>query len=360
MNGHDGAVKRAVDWLMSRHRKAVMSAIDEMLFDGLSDEEQDNLESLDSETWQSIQLNSTEWLISEGHILINGEERRVVDLLLGMGGPLFTIDQRRWIEQLSERPMRLYDVTDVKPGQQMTLCDALDSHAAPIIVLEKSGSQSSLIGTQIGVRLMKVADHYELSGGVYPFSRLVGASVVHVMKEAEHQLHQHPEDMADFLSFIIRGKWLEQFIRPIEIPALMDAQTGDPILLITDHYRVNDWDALAQALAAKKDVDGDLESGWSRIKKGDDGLMRNITSVNISDSPDKIEVFHKTQGEADKGRKWFEKVAAQSVKFAGRVISDPKGLMKNMPAGKARKSQPSKTEIPPDVAANVIEQAIHL
>lgn len=357
--GHDGAVERAVDWLLTRHRKAVMTAIDEMLFEELTNEEQDNLESLDAETWQSIQLNSMEWLIAEGQILIKDKYRLVTDVLLGIGGPLFTVDQRRWIEQLSERPMRLYDVTDVVPGQQMTLCDALDTNAPPIIVLEKSGSQASLIGFQIGVRLMEVDGHYELSGGVYPFSRLGGASVVDAVKETENEFHEHSEPLSGFLSFLIRRKWLEQYIRPMELPTMMDSQSGDPILLITDHYRVKDWDALSQALAGKNDVDGDRESGWTRLKNSRDGLTRAISSINIGDGQDKIELFHKTQGDADKGRKWFEKLAGKSAEFAGRVISDPKGLMKNMPTGKSKKSLPSKAEIPPEVAADIIEKTIH-
>lgn len=353
--GHDGAIGRAVDWLMTRHRKAVTQAMDKMLFDGLSNEEQDRLESLDAETWQGIQINATEWLIAEGQILIGGEYRRVSDVLLGIGGPLFTVDQRRWIEQLSERPMRLYDVTDVIPGQQMTLCDALDTSAAPIVAQEKSGSQASLIGTQLGARLMEVDGHYELSGGAYPFSRLAGNAVLAHIKEAGSQLGKHP---ADLPGFMIRRKWLEQFIRPMEMPVFMDTRTGTPILLITDHYRVKDWGSLAQALAAKKDVDGDRVSGWSRLQKCSDGLTRAISSINIGEGPDRIELFHKTQDEADRGRKWFEKLAGNSVEFAGRVVSDPKGMMKNMPTGKVRKTFPGSTELPPDAVADLIEQTI--
>lgn len=357
--GHDGAVERAIDWLIARHGKAVMHAIDAMLFDGLSDEEQSLLRSLDAETWQGIQINATEWLLAEGQILVKNEYHRVTGLLLGLGGPMFTADQRRWIEQLSERPLRLYDVTDVVPGQQMTLCDALDINAAPVVVQEKSGSQASLIGTRLGARLMEVDGHHELSGGVYPFSHLAGNSALAAMKEAENQLVKHPEDLPGFMSFMVRRKWVEQFIRPPEMPTLMDTSTGAPILLVTDHYRVRDWDALAQALANKKDVDGDRASGWSRLRKCSDGLTRAISSINIGEGPDRIELFHKTQGEADKGRKWFEKLAGNSVEFAGRVVSDPKGMMKNMPAGKARKSSPTGEELPPDVAAGLIEQTIH-
>src|SRR6202521_1808591 len=195
----DGAIERAIDWLMNRHRKVVATAIDAMLFDGLGNEERDELESLDADTRQSIQLNATEWLIAEGEILFKGQQRRVSDALLGPGGPLFTADQRRWIEQLSKRPLRLYDVAEVVPGRQMILCDALDPNTEPIFVQERSGSQESLIGTQIGVRLMEVDDHYELSGAAYPFSRLAGPTVIAAMREAEDEFCEQPDDLRGFL-----------------------------------------------------------------------------------------------------------------------------------------------------------------
>jgi hypothetical protein len=185
--GHDGAVERALDWLMNKHRKAVGIALDEMLFDGLDHDERSAFEAQDPDTWRAIQLNATEWLLAEGEILVKGEPQRVSECLLGQGGPLFNAGQRQWIAQLAERPLRLYDIADVVPGQQMTLCDVLDTEAPPVIVREKSGSQASLLGTQIGVRLMTVADHFELSGAVYPFSRLAGSSVVATMREAAQQ-----------------------------------------------------------------------------------------------------------------------------------------------------------------------------
>lgn len=377
--GHDGAIERAVAWLNTHHRKAVSRAIDIMLFEGLSEDDQDKINALDNETtWQGIEINAMEWLLAEGMIQVKNVEKRVVDVLLDMGGPLFTIEQRQWIQQLSEQPMRLYDVTDVIPNQQMTLCDALDTTAAPIIVKERTGSQASLIGSLIGARLMLVDDHYELSGAVYPFSRFMGATVLNIIHKDAALSAQHPIDQQVFISFMIRRKWLEQFIKPVQMPAMMDAQSGNPLLFITDHYRVKDWDALSQILASKKEIEGDRIGGWSRLKKYPDGLTRSTSSINMSNSPNKIELFHKTQAEADKGRKWFDKLAGDCVEFAGREISDPMGMLKDMPAGKVKKSSygksapsksassqslPSKTkgnvDLHPDIIANLIEQRIH-
>lgn len=357
--GFDGAVERAIGWLMNKHRKAVNVAIEEMLFGGLNDEEQEALEARDEQTWQGIQLNATEWLLAEGQILVKGEYKSVSEYLLSQGGPLFTVDQRRWITQLAERHLHIYDVTDVIPGKQMTLCDALDVEALPIIVREKSGSQASLVGTQIGLRIMEVDGHYELSGAVYPFSRLVGPGVVAYLREAVDQLDKRRIDLPEFLSFIIRRKWLEQYFAPTPMPIMMDASSGEPILLITDHYRVKDWKALVQSLSTQSDVHGDRESGWSRLVDCADGLTRSAVAINIGKSADKITLFYRTQGYADKGRPWFEALADDAVQFISRELSDPKGMMTNMAASQGAKPVASKPDLPPDVIADVIEKAIH-
>lgn len=45
----------------------------------------------------------------------------------------------------------------------MHLCDALDTEAPPVMVYEKSGSANVQIGSQIGVRIMDVDGHHEIS-----------------------------------------------------------------------------------------------------------------------------------------------------------------------------------------------------
>ena len=357
--GHDGGVERALDWLTTRHRKAVGVAIQEMLFEGLSDEERSALDGLDQDTWQAIQLNATERLLAEGQILVKGEARRVAEVLLGPGGPLFTADQRGWITQLAERPLRLYEVTGVIPGKQMTLCDALDTDAEPIVAHERSGSQESLLGTQIGLRLMEVGDHWELSGATYPFSRLTGPTVITLMREAIEAFGPRREDLPGFLSSLLRRKWLEQFVAPAPMPTLMDAYSGEPILLITDHYRVKDWDALTQALADQADVQGDRTSGWDRLLDGSDGQTRATVTINIGNGKDKIEVFYKTQRMADTGRPWFEALAGHAVQFLSRELSDPKGVMARMSDdGNSVPAFPP-PDLPPELMAEAIEQAIH-
>lgn len=355
---HAGAIDRAVNWLMSRHRQATLQAIHEMLYDGLTEDEQDKLDSLVGEDGASIQLNATEWLIAEGSIQIKNEYRRVKDALLGFGGPLFTVGQRQWIEQLSERPLRLYDVTDVVPGEQMTLCDALEVDAEPIVVWEKSGSAPELVGTKLGARLMQAGDHYEMSGCAYPFSMLAGMATQDVLLETQTKLQELPDDLAEFYSYVIRRKWLDQYISPPAMPEFVDARTGQSMLLITDHYRVKDWSALDAALSKKRDVDGDRTSGWTRLQKCDDGLTRPRSTINVVQGKDKVELFHKTKLEADKGRKWFDKLAADSVEFVGRTLTDPLAMLGAESDQTSVIPQSSLPDMPPEVMAELIEKTM--
>ena len=114
-DSHEGAVERAVAWLAQHHRKAFAAALEEEIdgaaFGWFDDDDDDAVREamagIDDAVWQQLQLNLTGWLLAEGDIKVKGETRRVADLLLGGSGPLLTVGQRAWLEQLAQRPLRL-------------------------------------------------------------------------------------------------------------------------------------------------------------------------------------------------------------------------------------------------------------
>lgn len=353
--GHDGAVARAVEWLSGHHRKALHAAFDELLDDLLAKEDAGKLDQIDEESWTGIQINLTEWLLAEGEILVKGVRRCVPDYLLGPEGPSLAAWQRDWLQQLAQRPLRLYDVTDVVAGVQMTLCDALDREAAPVVVRERSGSRALAPGMRIGCRVMRVKEHFELSGAAYPFSMLAGQAVVDRLRATAEEFGHLP-DLANTLGMTIMSAWLQQFVVPPPMPTLMDAHSGEFLLLLTDHYRVIDWTVLANALAHCADVQGDRQHGWDRLIECEDGQTRAIATINLGKKKDKIEVFCKTQTYANKGRAWFESLAGAAVTFVAREISDPKGLMTH--AGKSPVAGSGMPDLDQQILAQVIEGAI--
>jgi len=353
----DGGVGRAIEWLTSRHAKAVKTAVAAMLNDDLDDSEQALLHKLGDDDWQGVQINAMEWLLSEGSIAVKGVQRNVAGMLLGPGGPAFTPAQRSWIVQLGRRPLRLYDITEVLSGIGMRLCDALDTEAAPLMVQERSGSGYARVGNLIGVRIMEVGSHHEISGAAYPFSRLMNASLLGELRAAVAGSAAHGDDLPRSLSAIIRRNWIAQYARPLPLPTVTDSISGDPVLLITDHYRVANWDALAAALGAESDVEGDRAAGWARRFECADGLRRHSVSINPGKSADRIEVFYRTQNYADQGRAWFDKLAGASVAFVGRVLSDPKGIMSKVSAGAVPPTS-ADPGLPPEALAEIVEKVL--
>lgn len=356
--GKDGGVGKAVGWLTSRHARAVKSSIAAMLNDDLDKQEQAKLQELDEHDWGGVQINAMEWLLAEGSIAVKGAQRNVADLLLGPGGPAFTPGQRAWIEQLRRQPLRLYDISEVLPGVGMRLCDALDTEAAPMMVYEKSGSEHAQVGTLIGVRIMEFDGHHEISGAAYPFSRLMNASLLAELHAVVEDAAVQGEELSLMLSAIIRRRWIAQYARPLPLPTVIDSHSGDPILLITDYYRVKNWDDLAAALKTQSDIEGDRACGWARHFDCADGLTRQSVSINLGKSEDRIELFYKTQNYADQGRPWFEALAGYSVEFAGRVLSDPRSAMKKPPTGKPGSSATTVPNLPPEALAEAVEQVL--
>src|SRR5512139_2156190 len=176
-DSHEGAVQRALGWLAQHHRRATAAALEEAIdaaamgcFDDDEAAAAAAIERIDDDLWSQLQLNVTEWLLAEGDIEVKGEYQRVSEWLLGPRGPLLTAGQRAWLAQLAQRPLCLYDVTDVVVGKGVTLCDAVDAEAPPVFVDEHEGSRTMRPGMRIGARVMAVGGGHELSGAIYSFS----------------------------------------------------------------------------------------------------------------------------------------------------------------------------------------------
>jgi hypothetical protein len=352
----DGAASVAVDWLTDRHRKGFKVAV-ETLFDDLwPDDAPGGINSLGADLQQALQINLVEWLIAEGEMRVSGEQRRINAVLTGLDGPRLSAGQRRWLAQQGEQPLRLYTVTEVRPGDGLTLCDAIDADAPAVVVQERTASRQARPGLLIGARVMVLADHLELSGAIYPFSMLAQPGVLAAVRAVDES-GLHPDNLWTLRSLAIARAWLRQFVMPPELPKMIDASTGEPILLVTDHYRVLDAAALAASLSACTDVAGDARAGWRRELAGDDGAFRSLAAINPGQQPDRIEVFYRTQRHADKGRLWFDTLAGAAVRHLTREITDPQeALRATRPGTPAGKVPPS---LPPGPLADAIEQALH-
>ena len=202
----------AVDWLTDRHRKGFKVAV-ESLFDDLWPEDAPRgISSLGAEVLESVQINLVEWLIAEGDMLVKGEWRRINEVLTGPDGPRLSDGQRRWLAQQGERPLRLYTVTEVRPGDGLTLCDATDADAPAVVVQERTASRQARPGSMIGARVMQVGERLELSGAIYPFSMLAQPGVLAAWRAAG-DAGLHPDKVRGLRSRAIARAWVGAAVR---------------------------------------------------------------------------------------------------------------------------------------------------
>ncbi len=353
--GPQAAVERTIAWLNQRHRQAFGEAINQLLDDLWPEDAPSETPYLGDDTKQTININLLEWLLAEGDILVKGQLRRVNELVREASGPRLSEAQRHWILQLSERPLRLYTVTDVRPGESITLCDALDADALPLLVQERMGSQSVKPGMLIGCRVITVGEHLDLSGAIYSFSNLANAGAMAAARTAV-EANIFPEDQSLMMGVSIATAWLRQLIMPLPKPTMVDMYTREPLLYVTDHYRVLDTAALALALAACDDVSGDAQAGWRREIDCEDDLVRSLAAVNPGKQSDRIEVFYRTQRYADEGRVWFDAVAGEAARFLTREASDPRSELHTYPREQTL-ATPSGT-MSPEQMADAFEQVV--
>lgn len=342
------AVPIAMKWLAERHQKGWRVAFDNWLRQ--AGVEFDDDWDPDDDFMHMLTVNVGEWLLARGEIFARREMRNINGYLLGRDGPYFTPIQRAWLEQLARQPLCLWRVTEVREGEGLTLVDAIDANSLPVRVQERSGSRTATPGMLLGARVMEVDQHHELSGAIYPFSKLHEAQVISAVQAVADSRERE---------WAIAHHWVKQHIEPPPLPELRHAASGEPMLLITDHYRVRDAEALARALATQPDVAGDAQQGWRRQVTGDDGAVRSLLNVNPGKEPDRIELFFQTQRLADEGRAWFDALAGDAVQYLTREITDPRGALGKRGAGAAKAPKLASPDLPPEVMTQLMQQALH-
>ena len=325
------AVPKAMQWLLTKYGQIAREAFHEGFFIGLDDDLYAMLQNLPGDSYEGIMSNAMEWFLADGVMTIKGQDHRVADLLLDRGGPLLSAEQRQWIELLVIMPLRLYEVVEVMPGECMTLKDVMLPEYPPVVISEKSGSRQANPYDLIAARILPVQNHFELSGAVYAFPRNRSWDLLEELRNELESVEPDSPLAKEITSVIIPYHWLRLFVKAFEMPQLVDHLTGEPLLFVTDHYRVQNWAALDQALSGEAEIEGSREEGWNRVFEGEDGLIRRYLSINAGKRQDRIKV--------------------------SREISDPKGLLANLQP-KEGKETSELTSLPPEILTELIETRI--
>ena len=340
------AVTRAIDWLGARYPAAVRAAIESGFASMTNDASPVQPGEIPSELLQMFQINAMEWLLARGEILIRRQGtpylHRVSDLVLGPGGPLLTPGQRHFLEEIARRPIRLYEVLESRPGDGFVLKDALDSELPVYSVRERSGSRQLVQWDVFGARLIPVDDHWEIAGSVYTFATQGHELIQGIRKARDEIAAAFPADEAYLDSFAERtviAAWLVHVTTPPPMPQMVDQGSGEPLMLITDHYEVLDWHGLAKALESPSDVDGDRTEGWTRFASLEGDTRRSLLAINIGEAKNRIEPFARTLRLADEGKAWLQQLAGDSIRFLDREVVDPVTILSERDRNSGRRKR---------------------
>lgn len=350
---------RAVGWLTENYGKAVDEAVMNRFFLDEEDDAPGRIEELPEAMQVAVLICLHEWLIADASLILDEEWIRSSDLLLGRGGPLFTANGRRHIEELAASALSLYEVLEVRKDEGLLLRDMLRPDDLPVFAQEKKATETLVPWDTLGARLLRQGDACTLGGGVYPFRREHAKEIVESILKAIRRETRKKRPRAtpeEIITFVIITSWLDAFLNPPAPPMLMDAQTKEPILFTTDRYRVSDWQALEALLDARDDVEWEDETVWTWIESINEERYRSLARLERLPTG-ALEVECRTIGRADAARNWLEKLVGPLLSHTGRKTEDPRE--KVLEASRSRpsvKSAKAASEIPPEVQREILSK----
>ena len=164
-------------------------------------------EKLGNHTFNSLLMASVEFFLSNEYPGDFGSWN-AIDFLLSKKGLLLSSEDKSYLKGLRDSYMSLYEITDLKIDESLTLRDFIEKKQAPITVKEKMATRSLSQWDLIGARVVDTPQGKILAGGLLLLSR----------KRA-----QKAKESIDKISKIMMQKKHLRFF---------EKETKDPILLI--------------------------------------------------------------------------------------------------------------------------------
>ncbi len=201
-NRRDG-VLQALMWVSQHYTEQTDQWVNDVWLADMSDEQRQGIVTADSRIRSIHDINLLEQLVSEGRYSdVDGDsdsEARPLQLILAAADLALDEAQRSYLEQLTERPLRLYQVTACVPGEHFSVRDVLLTDAETIAIADEYGSRMMDVDDVVGLRLMQTSAGWETSGAVY-----------HIPDEYRADLERLLQDASDAaFSFVLIKFWLK-------------------------------------------------------------------------------------------------------------------------------------------------------
>lgn len=232
----DAAVaKQALDWLGEKYPDGVREAVFGGFLGALKKRERETVASLSSEIQELINVNIGEWLLTDAKIPVQDGEKPVREIFMeGDSLPLMA-EGKKWLADLRENPLSLYEIRSVEPGEGMILSDMLTSDGPDVRVRERKASKGLVRWETLGARLMRSGDDWTLSGALYPLPREVANTCRSRIQRKVKGEDPGSLSFREICGSLIREDWLKNAISehlrgdaeevPLSIPSPGDFET---------------------------------------------------------------------------------------------------------------------------------------
>jgi hypothetical protein len=205
----DAAVaKQALDWLGERYPDEVREAVFGGFLGELKKRDREMMGFLSPEIQELLNINIGEWLLTDAKLGAHGEERPVREILQGRDELPLSTEGLRWLTNLGEYPLSVYEIRSIERGEGMLLSDLLRPDDPDVRVRERKASQSLVRWDTIGARIVKKDNDWVLSGAVYPLPREVAASCRARIQRKSKGEDSRSESFRELCGSVIRGEWL--------------------------------------------------------------------------------------------------------------------------------------------------------
>ncbi len=327
-----------------------------------------------------------DWLLYD--FRLSGGQTPLAKFLADRGHSL-PADERAILEEWQDSAIGLLEVADMDPGKSLTLRDVFTGETFQ--TQEVRGSLSAARWDLLSNRIIRVRGERQLAGAGILFRPSDREGLVqHVTARYEAFRREHPDaSWRDFFraeSLIFRG-YAEQLARDFRPPALHTAE-GHPVVLGRLRYAVRDHGRLLVALSAAPDFEdttqpddptGTHQFTWLRTGPAEryvteaplpaEGIM--LTSQRIEGSgkpgPSGLATLTLTRDQLT-----VEALSAQRLAWAkGRLnelVGDAASLRADVvedvwkrveASARSGRMEKPPSEIPPEVQARLLGQAMH-
>lgn len=159
-------IQVALGWISHSYQEQVGSWVDNVWLEGLSKEQRDEIGTAHPAICSIHDVNLLEELVAEGEFDGIESENRPLQLILNADIGLDD-EQKGYLSQLAERPLRLYRVSDVQMNKSFTVERYPRDESEAITIEDSSANTVFDVGDIVGLRLMQSGDNWETSGAAY-------------------------------------------------------------------------------------------------------------------------------------------------------------------------------------------------